>query len=206
MLPPGLGGLAQILGYQSPYSVVPPLPSDGRTYYTGGIGPQATDPTPGHQLGPSYTDPSGNSYGPVPIGGYSQFAGIPNGTYSGYINPDFTAPVPGSNATPFPSSYPSPYGTPKPPEPPKRQAGTPKPPEPPPAPPMMGQWGGGAWASSNPLAPASMQPTWLTSMNSGRTWQPNPQYQASAPQYGQTTSIWGQAPNQDADSPTWVQR
>jgi hypothetical protein len=210
------GGLASIFGPGAKFVMpqnsfnptpAPTTPTDGRSYYTGqitqtGYG-DAGDPNAGRVGGAAmapWQDPNGG----VPYGGYSQFVGVPNGSYSGYQTPNFVPqPYEGNDKPPawlHPGNIPAPHAA----EPPAPQ--TPKPAEPPSwMQPMMGQWGGGAYNVGSG-APASMQQMWLGSMNGGKSWAQAPSYNASAPQPGQASrGSWSQAPSQDPDSPTWVQ-
>jgi hypothetical protein len=215
-MPNGLAALFPGMRFAMPgaqqFNYSAPPPDDGRTNYTGTIGAdqydqagnvnQRADPMNGAKLGP-----------PRPLGGQSQLVGHPYGVFSGYTNtppPGYVAPTWDWSAGEIdgrPLSGPNgplaPNTTPKPNEPPRA---TPKPNEPPPRTnPMMGQWGGGGWNVGSG-APASMQQMWLGSMNGGQSWGQAPGYNSTAPQAGQTTPMWSQAKNQDADSPTWVQR
>lgn len=200
------GGTIQPGARQPQYSPVPQLPDDGRSYYTGQIGADQynqagnvnnnADPSNGAKLGPTGFF-GGRWQGPGDFGGFSQLGWRRNPDYtvaSGPVDTSYTAP----NA---------PVVAPHVQMPNQPQGGTPKPPEPniPNAQPMMGQWGGGGWNVGSG-APASAQPMWLGSMNGGQSWAQAPGYNTRAPQAGQQTSMWHTAPNQDADSPTWVQR
>lgn len=184
---------------------------DGRTPYTGAFQTGVDARTEaGNQNNVTGT---GATLGPEPVykGGSSQLYGRDNSSNNGYWG-TYGNPVtyPSKPSTPPNGGLPqwggAPHTTPG-------LAGstfgpppTPKPGELPPGrQTMMGQWGGGGWNVGSG-APASMQPMWLGSVNGGQSWAQAPSYNANAPQFGQTTPMWQQAPNQDPDSPTWVQR
>jgi hypothetical protein len=205
------------------YTPMMPAPDDGRTNYTGQIGADQynqagnvnnnADPSNGAKLGPTGMNPDGSHYGPIPFGGWSQLGSVLNGINSGYA-PEYRPGAQASQFDPYagdidgrPLSGPNGVIAPPVPEPNSAPRGTPKPNEPnmPNAQPMMGQWGGGGWNVGSG-APASAQPMWLGSLNGGQSWAQAPGYNTRAPQQGQQTSMWHTAPNQDADSPTWVQR
>lgn len=220
-LPGGLGSLFGNLRFAIPGApqntpLNTPAPDDGRSYYTGQILPSAynqpgnvnnnTNPANGPMLGPS-TNILGRYSGPVPLGAnQSQLASVPNGAHYGYQVPsipgmNYSPYAPDINGAPLSGYYnppaatpPAPRMTPKPGE----QAANAH------LQPMMGQWGGGGWNVGSG-APASLQPMWLGSMTGGQSWGQAPGFNATAPHAGQTTSTWSQAPNQDPDSPTWVQ-
>lgn len=192
-------------------------PTDNRTYFNGQFTPAyGTAGDPNNKFG------EGPKLGPEasPIGGWSQLGGRGNDSISGYNpNSGWTPPAPAANplaqwsnptmmhgTNVVPPAAPPPSGVaPHAREPGSfmsaTQAATTQP--------MIGQWGGGGWNSGSG-APASMQPMWLGSMNGGQSWGQASGYNANAPKPGQSGSSvngvnWKQAPNQDADSPTWRQ-